>query len=45
MGKLNKILLGGLICATSFAFTSNVKAYGGIIDQLRNSGKAEYQVY
>ena len=45
MGKLNKILLGGLICATSFAFTSNVKADGGIIDQLRNSGKAEYQVY
>lgn len=45
MGKLNKILLGGLICATSFAFASNVKADGGIIDQLRNSGKAEYQVY
>lgn len=45
MGKFNKILLGGLICATSFAFTSNVKADGGIIDQLRNSGKAEYQVY
>ena len=45
MGKLNKILLGGLICATSFAFTSNVKADGGIIDQLKNSGKAEYQVY
>lgn len=45
MGKLNKILLGGLICATSFAFTSNVKADGGIIDQLRNSDKAEYQVY
>lgn len=45
MGKLNKILLGGLICTTSFAFTSNVKADGGIIDQLRNSGKAEYQVY
>ena len=45
MGKLNKILLGGLICATSFAFTSNVKADGGLIDQLRNSGKAEYQVY
>ena len=45
MGKLNKILLGGLICATSFAFTSNVKADGGIIDQWRNSGKAEYQVY
>lgn len=45
MGKFNKILLGGLICATSFAFTSNVKASGGIIDQLRNSDKAEYQVY
>lgn len=45
MGKFNKILLGGLICATSFAFTSNVKADGGIIDQLRNSDKAEYQVY
>lgn len=45
MGKLNKILLGGLICATSFAFASNVKADGGIIDQLRDSGKAEYQVY
>lgn len=45
MGKFNKILLGGLICATSFAFASNVKADGGIIDQLRNSDKAEYQVY
>ena len=45
MGKLNKILLGGLICATSFAFASNVKADGGIIDQLKDSGKAEYQVY
>lgn len=45
MGKFNKILLGGLICATSFAFASNVKADGGIIDQLRDSGKAEYQVY
>ena len=26
MRKFNKILLGGLICATSFAFASNVKA-------------------
>ena len=45
MRKFNKILLGGLICATSFAFASNVKAEEGIIEQLRNSGKAEYQVY
>ena len=26
MRKFNKILLGGLICATSFAFASNVRA-------------------
>lgn len=45
MRKFNKILLGGLICATSFTFASNVKAEEGIIEQLRNSGKAEYQVY
>ena len=47
MGKLNKILLGGLICATSFAFISNVKAVEGttIFDELAMNGKAEFQVY
>ncbi len=47
MGKLNKILLGGLICATSFAFASNVKAVEEttIFDYLAMNGKAEFQVY
>ena len=30
MGKFNKILLGGLICATSFAFITKVSATAAV---------------
>ena len=47
MKKLNKILLGGLICTTSFVFASNVKAESKttIFDELARNDKVEYQVY
>lgn len=47
MKKLNKILLGGLICATSFIFMGNTKALveADRLGELAINGKAEYQVY
>ncbi len=45
MNKVSKILLGGVVGLSSIMFMTNVKADGGIIDQLTEKGKVEYQVY
>lgn len=44
MKKLNKFLLGGLVCAMSFTFMNSVKADGPLSPLLSNPNN-EYQVY